>query len=152
MRAAIALLIAGIHGGALADGIQAQCGSEQGVAFAAEQGFITGKDAGWYDDKTTGETVIRIDIDTGEVDVRFKDATKVWQSVTDQGGRATIWAIQDEPPGFMVVVGYPGTTVEVLTLAEIDGSSAKLIHTVSRSMTSVTNARVMVADCVVTTF
>jgi hypothetical protein len=52
----------------------------------------------------------------------------------------------------MVVIGYPGTTVEVLTLAEITKSTGKLIHTVSRNLDTLTNSRVMVADCTVSQF
>lgn len=148
-----AVLAVCAHSNGWAKGIQAQCGPETGKAYAAEQGVVPKGEGGWYDDQSrTSETVIRIDVDSGNVNVRFKDAVGVWADVTDDGGKATLWSVSDSPPSFMVLVGYPGTTVEVLTLAEITDKSGKLIHTVSRNLDTLTNSRVMVADCIVSTF
>lgn len=108
---------------------------------------------GWYDDKTTGsETVIRVDTETSDVDIRFKDSTGMWGSVTDGGGRATLWTVNDNPMSFMVLVAYPGGAIEILTLAEIDRSSAKLIHSVSRNLDTLTNSRIMIASCLMSRF
>lgn len=155
MRASIlaaAAIIFG-HGAAIAGGIQAQCGTETGFAYAAEQGVVPKGKGGWYDDKTTGsETVIRVDTDTSEVDIRFKDATGVWGSVTDGDGKATLWTIQTDPVSFMILLAYPGGAIEVLTLAEIDRTSAKLIHSVSRNLDTLTNSRIMIASCRLSAF
>jgi hypothetical protein len=136
-----------------AEGLQAQCGAMSGIGFYAEQGLATGSNAGWHEDAITdGETVVRVDLDTDTVDVRFKDATGVWQSVTDQGGRAMLYGAQSgTPSAFMVLVAYPGN-VEVYTLAEVQGSSARLIHTQARSIATFTNGRLMTGECVLTRF
>jgi hypothetical protein len=147
-----AVLLFAILGPASADGIQAQCGSESGTAFAARGGLVGDAQAGWYDDTTTGETVIRIDADNGVADVRFRDATGVWQSVSDQGGSTGVFATVNDPLAFTVLVSYPATTIEVLTIAEISGSSAVLIHTVSRTTDRITNSRVMTARCLLTAY
>jgi hypothetical protein len=100
-----------------------------------------------------GETVVRIDLDTGTADVRFRDATGVWQSVSDQGGTAGLWAAQAGPPSaFMVTVMYPGATVETLTIGGIQDNTATLVHTVSRVTDRITNSRVMTAQCIVTPY
>lgn len=136
------LLICGV---ARAETLQAQCGAETGHAYVAEGGARSG----WLDDATRGETVIRIDLDTGQTDIRFRDATGIWKSVSD--GAATLFAAAREPLGaFMVVVMYPGEAIEVLTIAEIEGNSAILIHTLSRAMEGLTNSRVMTAECLLT--
>jgi len=137
---------------ARAEGIQAQCGAEEGMAFSVAGGLIPSDQAGWYRDHTTGETVIRIDLDTGAVDVRYKDATGIWQSIEDQGGSAALFGANAEVGSFIVVVAYPGTAIEILTLAEIDDTSATLIHTLSRSLPAMTNSRVMTGSCVLTVF
>ncbi len=144
------LLLLGV---ANAVGIQAQCGAESGVGFYAAQGLTTGDNAGWQDDAiSSGETVIRVNLDSGAVDVRFKDATGLWQSVADQGGSATLYDVQSgAPSAFTVLVAYPGN-VEVYLLAEIQGNYARLIHTQARSIATFTNGRLMVGDCVVTAF
>lgn len=134
-------------------GVQAQCGSLEGFAFAAEQGIVQSGDAGWYEDAiTAGEFVIRVDTETLAVDVRFRDATGIWQSVADQGGSATLFAAHADPATFMIIVAYPGTTIEMLTLAEITNESARLIHTTARSTTTITNSRILVGSCVLTRF
>ena len=144
------LLLLGV---ANADGIQAQCGAESGVGFYAAQVLATGDNAGWHEDAiSSGETIIRVNLDSGAVDVRFKDATGLWQSVADQGGSATLYGAQSgTPSAFTVLVAYPGN-VEVYLLAEIQGSYARLIHTQARSIATFTNGRLMVGDCVVTAF
>lgn len=147
------LAIAAAHGGAWAGGIQAQCGPEQGKGYAAEQGIVPKGEGGWYEDQTrSGETVVRINTDTGDVNVRFKDSSGVWADVGDDGGTTTLWGVQGSPPSFMVVIGYAGTTVEVLTLAEITKTSGKLIHSVSRNLDTLTNSRVMIAACAMSQF
>ena len=132
-------------------GCKLQCGAESGVGFYASQGLATGDNAGWHEDAiSSSETVIRVNLDSGAVDVRFKDATGVWQSVADQGGAATLYGAQNgTPSAFTVFVAYPGN-VEVYLLAEIQGSYARLIHTQARSIATFTNGRLMVGDCVVT--
>jgi hypothetical protein len=85
------LAIAAAHGSAWAGGIQAQCGAEHGKGYAAERGIVSKGDGGWYDDTTrSSETVIRIDTDTGKVNIRFKDAYGVWADVADDGGSVTL--------------------------------------------------------------
>jgi hypothetical protein len=144
------LLICGV---ASAEGIQAQCGAEAGRAFALEGGLVNANNAGWYDDAMIGETVIRIDLETGTADVRFRDATGLWQSVSDQGGTAGLWAVEAGPPSaFMVTVMYPGATIETLTIGEVRDNTARLIHTVSRVTDRITNSRVMTAHCIVTPY
>jgi hypothetical protein len=138
-----------LGGAASAEGIQAQCANEAGRAFALEGGVIGANSAGWYDDSMRGETVIRIDTDNGTADVRFRDATGIWQSVSDQGGTAQFWSARGgEDPAFMIAVTYPSATVETLIIGEIDNNTAKLVHTVSRVMDRIANARVMTAECV----
>jgi hypothetical protein len=140
-------------GVATAEGIQAQCGNEAGRAFALEGGLVDTSNAGWYDDTMRGETVVRIDLDIGTADVRFRDATGLWQSVSDRGGTAGLWAAQAGPPSaFMVTVMYPGATVETLTIGGIQDNTATLVHTVSRVTDRITNSRVMTAQCIVTPY
>lgn len=155
MRASVlaAAVAFAVHGSAIAGVIQAQCGTETGFAYTAEQGIVPKGDGGWHEDKTTGsETVIRVDIESSEVDIRFKDATGVWASVTDGGGHATLWSIQANPMSFMVLLTHPAGAIEILTLAEIDRTSAKLIHSVSRNLDTLTNSRVMIASCRMSAF
>lgn len=140
-------------GTARAHGIQAQCGGMQGTAYFAEQGLAQGANAGWQQDAlTNAETIIRIDTDTGSVDLRFKDSTGVWQTPADQGGAASLFAVQSEPPTFGVVVTYPGATVESYTIAEIQYGRARLIHTQARTTANLTNGRLMTGQCLLTSF
>lgn len=135
---------------ASAAGLQAQCSDEAGRGFALQGGIINGSNAGWYDDTMRGETVIRVDTDSGAAEVRFRDATGIWQSVTDQGGTARLWNATDG--AFLVAVTYPNATIETLIVGEIQDNTATLVHTVSRATDRISNARVMTARCVLASY
>jgi hypothetical protein len=89
--------------------------------------------------------------------VRFKDATGEWSDAADLGGTTTIWHVQAEPVTFGISVVYAGataTTMDSYTLAEIDfeNRTAKMISATTRISEMFTNARILTADCRVSSF
>jgi hypothetical protein len=131
---------------AFAGGIQAQCGNQAGRGFAANQGPINPKDAGWYDDTLTGETVIRIDMQNGAAQIRYKDASQTWHDASDDGGKVSVVSVEGDPPSILLVAVYENA-VETYTITEVTSGSAKLIATNSKVGTLITNSRLMTASC-----
>jgi hypothetical protein len=86
------------------------------------------------------------------VDLRFKDATNLWASATDIGGVVDLFAIATGTNSLMVLTTYGQGTVETLLLTEMDERSATLVRTVSRAHDLMSNARITVGKCLVTTF
>jgi hypothetical protein len=129
-------------------GIQAQCGEESGKTFYASQGLVGKANAGWHDDGITGgETLIRVNFQTRDVEVNSKDALEVWNKASDFGATAALVNVQQEPPSFVVLVVDPTATVEVLTIVDIEGDEATLLHSHSRMTDTLTSARVFTAKC-----
>lgn len=142
---------------AVAEGIQFQCGASEGYSHFSDQGLAAGQ-GGWDQDGIAdGETVIRIDLDTGIPIVRFKDASGDWSDVTDVGGSTELWYVQEEPMSFGVMVRYIGSggaSIEVSTLSEIDFDKriARLTTTQARVSELFTNSRVLTSECRVSAF
>jgi hypothetical protein len=157
-KAAVASTAAGLFPSlAFAAGIQFQCGASKGYAHFSDQGLATGQ-GGWDEDGVSdGETIVRIDLDSGEVVVRFKDATGDWSDVADIGGRTELWHAQYEPVSFGIMVSYTGdagASIEVSTISEVDfeKQTARLTTTQSRVTEMFTNSRVLTSSCRLTAF
>lgn len=141
----------------LAEGIQFQCGASKGYSHFSDQGLASGQ-GGWDEDgMSNGETIVRLDLDSGSVVVRYKDASGDWSDVADAGGTAELWHVQDDPISFGILVAYTGSagsSIEVSTLSEVnvDRATARLTTTQSRVSKLFTNSRVLTSTCRVSAF
>ena len=145
-------LIAVLHTtNAGAESIQFQCGGMSVYSYYAAEGMVPDKQAGWSNDAiSNGEMVIDLDGDTGEVEYRYKDATGKWYSPSNEGGDVVLLTMDDTDLSFQILAMFPaGNTVEILTITEFDGETAKLIYANSRNTSMSANSKLMVGDCTV---
>lgn len=150
-------LVAAFAASATAEGLQFQCGASDGFSHFSDQGLAAGQ-GGWERDTISGgETVVRFNIDTGSVVVRFKDAYEDWTDVEDLGGTVEFWHLQEEPLsiGFLVIYDVASaSSVEVNTVSEVDfaAQTARLTTSQSRISETITSTRVLTSECRVTAF
>lgn len=149
--AALLVATAGIALPSDAQTLQVQCGPEAGRGFTTDRSFADGPD-GWYSDKiSSGETTIRLDSDTGDVEVRYKGAGKFWKDA-EKDDDARIVLANVEQDSFMVLLVFPEPfgAIETYIVADIGGDSATLIHTTSRASSGrPIISRIMTGRCTV---
>lgn len=137
-------------GCANAESIQFQCAGLKGHSYYAAEGIVTSENGGWSEDAiSNGEMVISMDLETGAVDYRYKDATQKWYSPLDEGGSVSLQSI-DTDGSFQILASFPGSeTIEVLSIGELAETTAKLVYTSSRNSSPFLNAKLMTADCTI---
>lgn len=123
----------------------AVCGPQAGRAFYVEGGAVPANASGWQDDRISeGKVTLNRNAD-GKFDIVYADATGGVFSSTAEGGivipnRLT----RDEA---IVVVAYPGLSVEVYHFVRSSSGQVWLLHTQSKGVDVMHKGALLVGRC-----
>ena len=146
--ARIALAAIAMASTAEAQRLQFQCGELRGQSYYAEENLVPEGEGGWAREAVTGgESVITVNVDADTIDYRFKDSTGVWQSPEEEGGALRFLSADPADSSFQFFALYPDQSIEIITIAEIEGGAPKMIYQASRNGPIFTSAKLMVAEC-----
>lgn len=131
--------------------IRMECGAPEGHAYAADEGIYEGHaDAtGWRTEGIPGgRSIVQLDVETGEIQYRWRDLDGNWHSAADEGAKPTLIALDSDDLSWQIFTSFAGDSViEICTFAEVLGPNPKAICTTSKHNPLLTSARVFVSDC-----
>jgi hypothetical protein len=132
---------------ALADKLQMECGPSRGHVFNAPEGLVDSGSAGWDEDSiSTGLSIFELDLDSGAVTYRWRDARQYWLDAKDEGAEVRLLSVDDTDLSWQVLSIF-GDVTEVCSFANVLGDAPKSLCVTSKNTKFIHSARVLVADC-----
>ncbi|MEH6810824.1 MAG: hypothetical protein V7651_18390 [Hyphomonas oceanitis] len=132
---------------ALADKLQMECGPSRGHVFNAPEGLVDSGSAGWDEDSiSTGLSIFELDLDSGAVSYRWRDARQYWLDAKDEGAEVRLLSLDDTDLSWQVLSIF-GDVTEVCSFANVLGDTPKSLCVTSKNAKLIHSARVLVADC-----
>ncbi|MDF1805275.1 hypothetical protein [Hyphomonas sp.] len=127
--------------------LQMECGPSKGYSYTAAEGQVPMEGSGWSTDQiSTGLSVFELDLETGAVRYRWRDARNVWFDAADSASEIRLLSIDETDYSWQMLSNF-GSVVEVCSFANVLDDSASSLCVTSRNLDYVHSARTLIASC-----
>ena len=127
--------------------MQIECGAIDGKTFYQENSITSESEAGWVDEDLPGGTLHELNMDTRQVEYRFKDAAGAWRSSTDRGGQTSLLNINQALDVSHITFYADGFEVEIIQLTNLQDEKPKITFTAVKNGSPFTLARIFKGEC-----